>query len=179
MNITVYLGSNAGNRPVFRQAVQELGAWIGAKGHTLVYGGSRIGLMGLLAAAANQAGGQVIGVETSYFVDEQVQYTDLSQLLVTDTMAQRKKKLRELGDVFVAFPGGIGTLEEIAEVMTLAKIGQLNKPFCLLNIEGYYEPFRAFLKHMVMEGFLEEPWAREICFADSLAELYKFIEKNS
>ena len=179
MNITVYLGSNEGKRPVFRQAVADLGAWIGANGHTLIYGGSRIGLMGALAAAVKKAGGWVIGVETSYFVDEKVQYTDLNQLLVTDTMAQRKEKLRELGDVFVAFPGGLGTLEEIAEVMTLAKIGQLNKPFCLLNIEGYYEPFRTLLNHMVVEGFLEEPWAQDIYFADSLVELYKFINENS
>lgn len=179
MNVTVYLGSSEGNRPVFRQAVTALGTWLGRSGHTLIYGGSRVGLMGALAEAVIEAGGKVIGVEPRYFVDGQIQYDAIDQLIVTDTMAQRKEKLRELGDVFVAFPGGIGTLEEIAEVMTLNKIGQLPKPFCLLNIEGYYEPLRQFLGHMVKEGFLEEPWAREVFYADSLAALYSFIENKA
>lgn len=179
MNVTVYLGSSEGQRPVFRQAAESLGSWLGHAGHTLIYGGSRVGLMGVLAEAVVKAGGKVIGVEPQYFVDGQMQYADIDQLIVTDTMAQRKEKLRELGDVFVAFPGGIGTLEEIAEVMTLAKIGQLPKPFCLLNIEGYYEPLRQFLNRMVAEGFLEAPWAESVCYADSLEALYSFIESQS
>lgn len=171
MKITVYLGSSMGKRPVFRQAATELGEWIGRTGHTLIYGGSRVGLMGVLADAVIGAGGKVIGVEPGFFVDGQVQHPGITQLIITKTMAERKQKMLELGDAFIAFPGGIGTLEEMAEMMTLVKIGQLDKPFCFLNIDGYYEPFRDFLMHMVAEGFLEGPWAKGVFFADGVKEL--------
>ena len=115
MNITVYLGANAGNDPALAEAVRELGSWIGANGHRLVYGGSRSGLMGQLAQSALDAGGTVTGVEPQFFVQQELQHDGLTELIVTKDMTERKTKMIELGDAFIAFPGGTGTLEEIAE----------------------------------------------------------------
>ena len=171
MNIVVYLGSSEGKRPVFHRAAEELGAWIGTSGHTLVYGGSRVGLMGVLADAVLEKGGEVIGIEPEFFVDDEIQHEGITQLVVTKTMSERKQRMMELGDAFIAFPGGIGTLEEIAEVMTLSKIGRLGKPFCFLNVEGYYEPLRGLLMHMAAEGFLEEPWTKTVIFAENIEEM--------
>ena len=114
MKITVYLGASEGNDPALKTAVQELGRWIGQSGNALVYGGSRSGLMGLLADSVLAAGGQVTGVEPRFFVEQELQHNGLTELIVTENMAQRKAKMIELGDAFVAFPGGTGTLEEIA-----------------------------------------------------------------
>ena len=171
MNIAVYLGSSEGKRPVFRKAAEDLGAWIGTSGHTLVYGGSRVGLMGVLADAVLERGGKVIGIEPEFFVEGEIQHEGITRLIVTETMSERKQRMMELGDAFIAFPGGIGTLEEITEVMTLSKIGRLDKPFCFLNVDGYYDLLRRLLMHMVAEGFLEEPWAKDIVFAETIREL--------
>lgn len=114
MHITVYLGANRGNDPALECAVRELGRWIGTSGNALVYGGSKTGLMGRLARSVLEAGGQVTGVEPQFFMDAGYQYDGLTRLIVTEDMARRKAKMIELGDAFIAFPGGTGTLEEIA-----------------------------------------------------------------
>jgi len=141
----------------------------------LIYGGSRLGLMGVLADTVLAGGGRVIGVEPEFFVEKEVQHPAIHQLIVTETMAERKQRMISLGDAFVAFPGGIGTLEEIVEVMVLAKLGRLEKPFCLLNLDGYYEPFRDCLLHMAAEGFLEEDWVRRLHFPDTIGALAEQI----
>ena len=134
MNITVYLGASAGNDPALAEAVRELGSWIGANGHHLVYGGSRSGLMGLLAQSALDAGGTVTGVEPQFFIQQELQHDGLTELIVTRDMAERKTKMIELGDAFIAFPGGTGTLEEIAEVMSRVSLGQLDAPCILYDL---------------------------------------------
>ena len=113
MNIAVYIGSDEGKKDIYRQAAQELGLWIGRNGHTLIYGGSAMGLMGVLANAVLAEQGKVIGVEPQFFVEEEVQHSGITALIVTETMSERKQKMMELADSFIAFPGGIGTLEEI------------------------------------------------------------------
>ncbi len=118
MNIVVYLGANFGNDPALCEAVRELGAWIGASGNSLVYGGSRSGLMGVIADSVLDNGGAVTGVEPQFFIDEGYQHEGLTSLIITKDMTERKAKMIELGDAFIAFPGGTGTLEEIAEVMS-------------------------------------------------------------
>ena len=115
MNITVYLGANEGNDPCLRKAVEQLGAWIGNSGNVLVYGGSKSGLMGAIADSVLKAGGEVIGVETKFFVENEFQHDGLTKLIVTEDMTERKNKMIELGEAFIAFPGGTGTLEEISE----------------------------------------------------------------
>ena len=119
--ITVYLGSRMGADPCYAQWARELGNFIVSRGCGLVYGGSRTGLMGILADAVLSAGGPVIGVEPDFFMAAEVQHQGLTQLIVTKDMAERKEKMMELGDMFLAFPGGIGTLEEISEVMSQAR----------------------------------------------------------
>ena len=109
MNITVYLGANEGNDPFLKETVRELGAWIGTNGNTLVYGGSKSGLMGELAESVLQAGGKVIGVEPQFFIDAGFVYDEITELITTKDMSERKAKMIELGDVFIAFPGGTGT----------------------------------------------------------------------
>ena len=118
MNITVYLGANLGTDPALPQAVQQLGRWIGESGNALVYGGSKSGLMGLLADSVLAAGGRVTGVEPKCFLDAELQHEGLTELIVTEDISARKTKMIELGDAFIAFPGGTGTLEEITEVIS-------------------------------------------------------------
>lgn len=171
MNITVYLASLTGNDPKFVATVRELGTWIGASGNTLVYGGSKTGLMGELAHSVLQAGGKVIGVEPQFFIDEEYQYEGLTQLIVTKDMAQRKTKMIELGDAFIAFPGGVGTLEEISEIMSKLSLGQLQAPCIYYNLDGYYDNIKHFLQEMILKGFSSAEKQQGVYFAESLEEI--------
>lgn len=128
MNITVYLGATEGNDPALREAVEALGAWIGASGNTLVYGGSKVGLMGALAESALSSGGRVVGVTAACFADVSFSGGELTELIVAPDIPQRKRKMLELGSAFLAFPGGTGTLEEITEVMSHVSLRQLDAP---------------------------------------------------
>jgi len=156
MNITVYLGANAGNDPALRDAVRALGRWIGESGNALVYGGSKNGLMGALAESVLAAGGRATGVEPQVFVDQGFLYDELTELIVTRDFPERKAKMLELGDAFIAFPGGTGTLEEIAEVMSRVALGQLDAPCILYNLNGYYDGLRTQLAHMIELGLSSE-----------------------
>lgn len=176
MNITVYLASLTGNDPKFVATVRELGTWIGASGNTLVYGGSKTGLMGELAHSVLQAGGKVIGVEPQFFIDEEYQYEGLTQLIVTKDMAQRKTKMIELGDAFIAFPGGVGTLEEISEIMSKLSLGQLQAPCIYYNLDGYYDDIKHFLQQMIAKGFSSEEKQQGVYFAESLEKIKELLK---
>ncbi len=171
MNITVYLGSYKGKDDSLTNAVRELGTWIGESGNTLVYGGSKVGLMGVLAQSAITAGGKAIGVEPQFLIDQVQQYDGLTELIVTPDMPSRKAKMIELGDAFIALPGGTGTLEEIAEVMSSVSLGLLRAPCILYNHKGYYEPLKAQLARMVEEGLSTPERQQGIHFADSMEEI--------
>ncbi|MDD6090848.1 MAG: TIGR00730 family Rossman fold protein [Clostridiales bacterium] len=176
MNITVYLGSNEGNDPSLKKAVRELGTWIGASGNALIYGGSKSGLMGELAESVLMAGGEVTGVEPRFFIDEGYEYDAITRLIVTQDMPERKAKMIELGDAFIAFPGGTGTLEEISEVMSLVSLKKLSAPCILYNLNGYYDSLKALLQHMIEMGLSSEDKQRGIYFAsclDGIKELLK------
>ena len=176
MNITVYLASSTGNDPKFEAAVQELGTWIGAHGHALVYGGSKSGLMGALAESVLRAGGEVTGVEPQFFVDEEYQYEGLTQLIVTKDMAERKMKMIELGDAFIAFPGGVGTLEEISEIMSKLSLGQLQAPCIYYNLDGYYDDVKHFLQQMILKGFSSAEKQQGVYFAESLEKIKELLK---
>ena len=178
MKITVYLGASEGNDPALKTAVQELGRWIGQSGNALVYGGSRSGLMGLLADSVLAAGGQVTGVEPRFFVEQELQHNGLTELIVTENMAQRKAKMIELGDAFVAFPGGTGTLEEIAEVMSMASLRQLDAPCILYNLNGYYASLKALLNEMICKGLSSAQRQAGIHFAADLAQIRALLESD-
>lgn len=179
MNITVYLGANEGKDPTLKKAVRELGAWIGGGGHRLVYGGSKSGLMGELAESVLQAGGEVVGVEPQFFIDAELQYDAITELIVTKDMTERKTKMIELGDAFIAFPGGTGTLEEIAEVMSKVSLKHLDAPCILYNLNGYYEGLKTLLLHMTEMGLSSPERQEDIYFAKDLPEITEIITKTA
>ncbi len=175
MNITVYLGAFEGNDPALAKAVKELGTWIGESGNDLVYGGSKSGLMGELAESVLKAGGKVTGVEPQFFVDAGFVYEDITKLYVTKDMSERKAKMIELGDAFIAFPGGTGTLEEISEVMSKVSLKHLSAPCILYNLNGFYDHLKALLDHMIEEGLSTQARQEGIEFAANLDEIKKIL----
>lgn len=178
MNITVYLAANPGNIPDAVAAARELGTWIGTSGNALVYGGSKVGLMGILAQSALDAGAEVTGVEPQFFVDDCLQLDEITQLIVTPDMATRKAKMIELGDVFVALPGGNGTLEEISEIMSMVSLNHTTAPCILYNLNGYYDLLKAFLAQMIDAGYSTPQRQAGIYFANTLAEVEQIIEEH-
>ena len=177
MNITVYLGANEGNDPGLRKAVEELGAWIGSSGNALIYGGSKSGLMGAIADSVLQAGGEVIGVEPNFFIESEMQHEGLTQLIVTKDMTERKNRMIELGEAFIAFPGGTGTLEEMAEVMSKVSLGQLDGPCIVYNLNGYYDDLKTLLHHMIEKGLSFEDRQEGIYFAKNLDEIKRILKQ--
>ena len=171
MNITVYLGANEGKSPELKSVVRELGNWIGSAGHTLVYGGSKRGLMGELAGSVLLAGGEVIGVEPQFFLDMGFDYPEITKLIATKDMSERKAKMIELGDAFIALPGGTGTLEEVSEVMSKLVLGHLHAPCMIYNLNGYYDCLRGLLDRMVVEGLSSQEKLKGIYFVYSLDEI--------
>lgn len=176
MNITVYLGANEGNDPCLRKAVEKLGAWIGNSGNTLIYGGSKSGLMGVIADSVLKSGGKVTGVETEFFVENEFQHDGLTKLIVTNNMTERKNKMIELGEAFIAFPGGTGTLEEITEVMSKVSLKHLDAPCILYNLNGYYNDLKSLLHHMIEKGLSSKERQEGICFAENLNDIIKILK---
>ena len=171
MNITVYLGAGEGNDKSFANAARELGKWIGESGNSLVYGGSKSGLMGILAESVLDAGGTVTGVEPQFFIDAGFEYDRVTKLIVTKDMSERKAKMIELGEAFIAFPGGTGTLEEIAEVMSKLALNHLDAPCIFYNLNGYYDHMKALLDHMIEMELSTKERQKKIYFADTLEEV--------
>jgi uncharacterized protein (TIGR00730 family) len=159
-SVCVYCGASTGSDPVYAEAAVDLAQTLAARGLRVVYGGAHVGLMGLIADTALAAGAEVVGVIPKVLVDWEVAHTGLTELHVVDDMHERKAKMAELADAFVALPGGIGTLEELIEIYTWSYLGIHDKPFAVLNTAGYYDGFTAFLDHAVAQGFLR-PEVRE------------------
>ncbi|MDE1182756.1 TIGR00730 family Rossman fold protein [Paraburkholderia sp.] len=153
-SVCVYCGSSSGARPVYAEAARAFGLALVAADLTLVYGGGKVGLMGIIADTVMAAGGRVVGVIPELLVSKEVGHDGLSELHVVADMHQRKKMMADLSDAFVAMPGGAGTLEELFEVFTWAQLGYHQKPVALLNIEGFYDPLIQMLSHTVEEGFM-------------------------
>ncbi|MBQ7519727.1 MAG: TIGR00730 family Rossman fold protein [Clostridia bacterium] len=175
MNITVYLGATMGNDPGLEQAARALGRWIGESGNALVYGGSKAGLMGALAESVLQAGGEVTGVEPQFFIDMGYDYPEITRLIVTQDMTERKTKMIELGDAFIAFPGGTGTLEEISEIMSKVSLRHLSAPCILYNLNGYYDGLKTLLDHMIDTGLSSPEKQQGIYFCQSLKEIQQLL----
>ncbi|MGC7098960.1 TIGR00730 family Rossman fold protein [Amycolatopsis lurida] len=152
--VCVFCGSSPGNSPVYAEQAAALGKLLAERGIGLVYGGASVGIMGVVADAALAAGGEVIGVIPGHLMSAEVGHHGLTELHVVDTMHERKAKMAELSDAFLALPGGAGTLEELFEVWTWAQLGLHAKPLGLVDVAGYFEPLRKFVDHMVDEGFL-------------------------
>ena len=175
MNITVYLGASSGNDPTLETSVRALGRLIGKSGNALVYGGSKSGLMGALAESVLRAGGEVTGVEPQFFIDKGYEYDEITTLIVTRDMTERKTKMIELGDAFIAFPGGTGTLEEVSEVVSKICLNQLSQPCIFYNLNGFYDDMKAFLQRMINVGFSTSERQHGIYFASNLTEIEHII----
>jgi uncharacterized protein (TIGR00730 family) len=153
-SVTVYCGSNPGADPAFTEKTRELARLLASSDIRVVCGGGHVGLMGILADAAMEAGGEVIGVMPQALVDREIGHTGLSDLRVVGSMHERKALMAELADAFIALPGGIGTLEELIEVYTWSQLGMHRKPLGVLNVNGYYDALSAFLDVAVEQRFL-------------------------
>lgn len=163
--VCVYCGSNVGERPVFRETAQALGALLASRGLGLVYGGGNVGLMGVLADAVLAAGGEVIGIIPGGLFSREVGHPGLTDLRVVATMHERKALMADLADGFIALPGGLGTLDELFEILTWGQLGIHAKPCGLLNVAGYFDPLIALLDHMVGEKFVH-PQHRALALVD-------------
>ena len=153
-SICVFCGSAPGVRPSYSAAARELGVALARHGMTLVYGGGRLGLMGIVADAVLQAGGRVIGVIPRMLIEREAAHTSLTRQHVVTTMHERKTLMAEMSDAFVGLPGGMGTFDELVEIVTWAQLGLHAKPVILANIDDYYRPMYAMLDHAVEEGFV-------------------------
>ena len=155
-SVCVYCGSRTGTDPAAAQAAREVGQWIGAHGGQLVYGGGHNGLMGILADSASAAGARVVGVIPHSMVEREWARTRCEELIVVDTMHERKRIMMERGDAFLALPGGIGTFEEFFEAWAWRQLGFHDKPVGLLNTRGYYDPMLAFMHQATEAGFVSD-----------------------
>lgn len=155
-SICVFCGSSTGNDLAYADAAAALGGALAESDITLVYGGGHVGLMGVVADAALEAGGKVIGVMPRALIEREIGHTGLTKLHVVASMHERKALMSELSEGFIALPGGHGTLEEFFEVLTWAQLGEHKKPCGLLNVSGFYEPLLSALDHMTKSGFVSE-----------------------
>jgi uncharacterized protein (TIGR00730 family) len=164
--ICVFCGSSFGSRSVYRDAAREVGRELARRGIGLVYGGGNVGLMGAVADAALEAGGEAVGVIPRALVDREIDHRGLTELHVVDSMHERKALMAGLSDAFLALPGGIGTFEELCEAMAWAKLGIHAKACGVLNIAGYFDPLLEMMDRAVAEGFLA-PEERALLVAES------------
>jgi uncharacterized protein (TIGR00730 family) len=163
--ICVFCGSSPGGRTAYRDAAGEIGRLLAAQDRTLVYGGGNVGMMGTLADAALVAGGRVIGVIPRHLVAREVAHNGVTELRIVESMHQRKQLMADLSDAFVLLPGGLGSLEEFFEIWTWGQLGLHQKPYGILNVEGYFDPLLAFLDHAVAERFVR-PGHRALLIVD-------------
>ncbi len=176
-SVCVYCGSNEGNAPDFRDAAHAMGTLLAERGIRVVYGGGNVGLMGVLANAALEAGGEVIGVIPGHLMELELGHTGVTDLRVVDSMHERKALMMELADGFISLPGSIGTLEETFEALTWCQLGLHPKPCALLNLNGYYDSLVALLDNIVQHGFMPEHHLELLCVeAEPKALLDRLID---
>lgn len=166
-NVCVFCGSQRGADPRYAQGAVALGEGLVARGWGLVYGGGRVGLMGEIARAVLDAGGEAVGVIPEALLRREVGHGALTRLEVVDSMHTRKARMAELADAFVAMPGGYGTLEEWFEIITWAQLGIHDKPCVLMNVAGYFDPLLAMVEQGLREGFIRERHRKLFAAADS------------
>ena len=175
-SICVYLGANTGARPEYTAAAEALGLELAANAIRLVYGGGSVGLMGILARTVLNNGGNVTGIIPRFLKDREVMLREVDDLIVTADMHERKRVMFERSDAFVALPGGIGTLEEVVEMMTWAQLDQHAKPVMIVNLNGFWDPLVAQFERMMEEGFLHKAFLGNhvdlpVMFVDRVADV--------
>ena len=175
--VCVYCGSSAGSNPVYAEGAARLGARLATENLTLVYGGGNVGLMGLVADAALAAGGEVIGVIPEQLVGWEVAHQGLTRLEIVATMHERKARMFDLSDAFIALPGGFGTLDEMFEMLTWRQLGLGDKPCAFLDVDGFYTPLIAMLDRMVEERFLREAHRRDLWHGEDIDALLQWMRE--
>lgn len=175
MNICVFCGSAMGQNPQYANIAHLFGKELAERGHSLIYGGGNIGLMGLIADSVMQNHGKVIGVIPSFLAEREVAHKGITQLEIVGTMHQRKMRMAELANAFVALPGGWGTLDELAEILTWKQLGLIQQPVIVLNTNEFFNPLLTQMRLMVEEGFLRQENLRYITVASTPSEVFGTI----
>jgi len=175
-NVCVFAGSSFGNREIYKQSAQLLAKQIVINGYNIVFGGGSNGLMGVLADSAIEHDGYIIGIITEQLNDIEVGHPGLNEMVIVDTMHERKKLMSEKSDAIICLPGGVGTWEEFFESLTWNQLGLQSKPIILLNIENYYSTLKDFVEHAVHEGFLPRSTSNELIFANSIDEAMDLVD---
>jgi uncharacterized protein (TIGR00730 family) len=175
-NIAVYCGSSEGTELVYKQQAELLGKTIAKNNVTLVYGGAQIGIMGIVADAVMQNGSKTIGVIPKFLCSKEVAHTGLTELIITESMHDRKLKMLELSDAMIALPGGFGTMEELFEVLTWAQLGLHSKPIGVLNVNGFYDDLIRLVGTMRKKEFLKSEHKDMLIVSDDVVELLEKLE---
>ena len=170
-SVTVFCGSSSGTDPIYRSQAAMLGATLAQQNIRVIYGGAKVGLMGAVADAALSEGGKVVGVIPRFLRSKEIAHEGLTDLIMVESMHERKTKMQELCDGMIALPGGFGTLEELFEILTWAQLGLHKKPIGLLDINGFYDHLKKLLLTMVDKGFLEEINYNMLLISDDINDL--------
>lgn len=175
--ITVYCGSSSGSDDVYKKCAIGLGKALARHDLDLVYGGAKVGLMGAVADGTLRNGGNVIGVLPYFLAEKELQHDALTEMILVDTMHDRKAKMCELGDGFIALPGGFGTMEELFEMLTWAQLSLHHKPVAVLNIDGYYDALLQFVETMIQGGFLKEEYRNLLLVSSDVEDLLEQMKE--
>jgi hypothetical protein len=177
-SVCVFCGSAPGARPSYSRAAEEMGVALARAGLTLVYGGGKLGLMGIVADAVLRAGGRVVGVIPRMLIERECAHPALTTQHIVTTMHERKTLMADMSDAFIGLPGGMGTFDELVEIVTWAQLGLHAKPVVLANIDGYFAPMYAMLDHAVQEGFVTAESRARWRNADSVVSVMRVLEKE-
>jgi uncharacterized protein (TIGR00730 family) len=177
-SVCVFCGANSGSDPIYSHAAQSFGESLAKRRIELVWGGGKVGLMGVVADAVHTHGGRSYGVIPGFMADRELAHPDATEMLVVDTMHTRKATMADCSDGFVALPGGFGTLDEFFEIATWAQLHIHLKPIGLLNVKGYFEPLLAMMQHMVREGFVKQQYLDQIYVAETAEALLDLMQKH-
>ncbi|MBX2961313.1 MAG: TIGR00730 family Rossman fold protein [Cyclobacteriaceae bacterium] len=173
MNICVFCGSSVGNSSIYADSARELGFILANAGHTLIYGGGNIGLMGILADAVLEKKGEVIGVIPNFLMEKEVGHTGLTRLEIVSSMHERKRRMADLANAFLVLPGGWGTLDETAEILTWKQLGLIHQPITFLNTNGFFNALLEQMNTMVQSGFLKDVNMEMVHIAGTPEEVLK------
>ena len=176
--ICVYCGSSSDISDIYKQGARDLGAGIARRGMNLVYGGGRLGLMGITADSALAAGSNVTGIIPEHLQTREIRHDGLSETIVVDSMHTRKRLMAERSDAFVVLPGGLGTLDEAFEILTWKQLNLHDKPVIIANINGYWDAFLGIVDHMVEVGFVKPVHRQTFTVANSIDEVFGILENS-
>jgi len=172
MKVCVFCGASFGNAPDYQTYAKEIGALIGSSDSTLVYGGGKVGLMGIVADSVLAHSGKVIGIIPDFLHKREVAHEGLTELYIVASMHERKMRMADLADAFIVLPGGLGTLDELVEILTWKQLSLIDKPVAVLNVKDYFDSFISLLKQMISEGFLNQNSLDELRISDNPKELF-------